>query len=149
MKPETAKKLALRSSRGEPVEHEDQMFAVIKTGGKQYRVAADDVITIATLEGEPGAAVTFDQVLMVTNDNGTQVGAPLIEGATVMGEVVEHTRGAKVIAFKKRRRQNSRRKRGHRQDYTVVRITAIGGQAGKPKAAAVHEAAPEQPAETA
>ena len=80
-------------------------FAVIKTGGKQYRVAADDVITIATLEGEPGAAVTFDQVLMVTNDNGTEVGAPLIAGATVLGEVVEHTRGAKVIAFKKRRRQ--------------------------------------------
>jgi large subunit ribosomal protein L21 len=112
------------------------MFAVIKTGGKQYRVAADDVITIATLEGEPGAAVTFDQVLMVTNDNGTQVGAPLVEGATVMGEVVEHTRGAKVIAFKKRRRQNSRRKRGHRQDYTVVRITDILGAGEKPKKAA-------------
>jgi large subunit ribosomal protein L21 len=112
------------------------MFAVIKTGGKQYRVAADDVITVATLEGEPGARVTFDQVLMVTNDNGTQVGLPLIEGATVMGEVVEHTRGAKVIAFKKRRRQNSRRKRGHRQDYTVVRITDILGLGEKPKNAA-------------
>ena len=112
------------------------MFAVIKTGGKQYRVAADDVITIATLEAEPGAAVTFDQVLMVTNDNGTEVGAPLIAGATVMGEVVEHTRGAKVIAFKKRRRQNSRRKRGHRQDYTVVRITDILSAGEKPKKAA-------------
>ncbi|MGO4574091.1 50S ribosomal protein L21 [Microvirga sp. 2TAF3] len=112
------------------------MFAVIKTGGKQYRVAANDVITVAKLAGEPGAAVTFDQVLMVTNDNGTQVGAPLIEGATVAGEVVEHTRGEKVIAFKKRRRQNSRRKRGHRQDYTVVRITEILGQGGKPKKAA-------------
>jgi ribosomal protein L21 len=75
------------------------MFAVIKTGGKQYRVAAEDVITIATLEAEPGAAVTFDQVLMVTNDNGTQVGAPLVTGVTVTGEVVEHTRGAKVIAW--------------------------------------------------
>ena len=69
------------------------MFAVIKTGGKQYRVAAEDVITIATLAGEPGAAVTFDQVLMVTNDGGTQVGAPVVAGVTVTGEVVEHTRG--------------------------------------------------------
>ena len=112
------------------------MFAVIKTGGKQYRVAADDVITIATLEGEPGTAVTFDQVLMVTNDNGTQVGAPVLEGVTVTGEVVEHTRGEKVIAYKKRRRQNSKRKRGHRQDYTVVRITEILSQGEKPKKAA-------------
>ena len=85
------------------------MFAVIKTGGKQYRVAADDVITVGKLAGEPGEKITFDTVLMVT------------------GEVVEHTRGPKVIAFKKRRRKNSRRKRGHRQDFTVVRITAIGG----------------------
>jgi large subunit ribosomal protein L21 len=112
------------------------MFAVIKTGGKQYRVAAQDVITIATLAGEPGTAVTFDQVLMVTNDNGTQVGAPLVEGVTVTGEVVEHTRGEKVIAFKKRRRQNSKRKRGHRQDYTVVRITEILSQGDNPKKAA-------------
>jgi len=112
------------------------MFAVIKTGGKQYRVAANDVITVATLAGEPGAAVTFDQVLMVTNDGSTQVGAPLVEGVTVAGEVVEHTRGEKVIAFKKRRRQNSRRKRGHRQDYTVVRITEILGAGERPEKAA-------------
>jgi large subunit ribosomal protein L21 len=116
------------------------MFAVIKTGGKQYRVAAQDVITIATLEGEPGAAVTFDQVLMVTNDNGTQIGAPLVAGVTVTGEVVEHTRGDKVIAFKKRRRQNSKRKRGHRQDYTVVRITEILAGGEKPKKAAAKKA---------
>ena len=101
------------------------MFAVIKTGGKQYRVAANDVITVATLAGEPGTAVTFDQVLMVTNDGSTQLGAPLVEGVTVAGEVVEHTRGEKVIAFKKRRRQNSKRSRGHRQHHTVVRITDI------------------------
>ncbi len=112
------------------------MFAVIKTGGKQYRVAANDVITVATLAGEPGATVTFDQVLMVTEDGSTQVGAPLIEGFTVAGEVVEHTRGEKVISFKKRRRQNSRRKRGHRQDYTVVRITEILAGGAKPKKAA-------------
>jgi large subunit ribosomal protein L21 len=109
------------------------MFAVIKTGGKQYRVAANDVITVATLEGEPGASVTFDQVLMVTSDGGeTQIGAPTVSGLTVAGEVVSHTRGDKVIAFKKRRRQNSRRKRGHRQDYTVVRITAIGNSQAAP-----------------
>lgn len=107
------------------------MFAVIKTGGKQYRVANDEVITVGKLAGEPGETVTFDTVLMVTGgDGGTQVGAPSVAGMTVTGEVVEHTRGAKVIAFKKRRRQNSRRKRGHRQDFTMVRITAIGGQAG-------------------
>jgi large subunit ribosomal protein L21 len=131
------------------------MFAVIKTGGKQYRVAAEDVITVAKLEGEPGTTVTFDQVLMVSNDNGVEIGAPVVAGLTVTAEVVEHTRGEKVIAFKKRRRQNSRRKRGHRQDYTVVRITAIGGAtAAKPKKAAAKKkteaAAPEaQPAETA
>jgi len=113
------------------------MFAVIKTGGKQYRVAADDTITVAKLAGEPGEALTFDEVLMLSNDNGVEVGAPLIAGATVTGTVVEHTRGEKVIAFKKRRRQNSRRRRGHRQDYTVVRITEILGAGGKSEAAAV------------
>ncbi len=112
------------------------MFAVIKTGGKQYRVAAEDVITVATIAGEPGSAVTFDQVLMVTNEGGTQVGAPVVAGVSVTGTVVEHTRGDKVIAFKKRRRQNSRRKRGHRQDYTVVRITEILAGGGKPRSEA-------------
>ena len=106
------------------------MFAVIKTGGKQYRVAAEDVITIAKLDAEPGETVTFDTVLMVSGDDGPQVGAPTVAGITVSGEVVEQARGPKVIAFKKRRRQNSRRKRGHRQDLTVVRITAIGAAGG-------------------
>src|SRR3954468_4846505 len=127
------------------------MFAVIKTGGKQYRVAANDVITVATLAGEPGTAVTFDQVLMVTNDGSTQLGAPLVEGVTVSGEVVEHTRGEKVIAFKKRRRQNSRRKRGHRQDYTVVRISgfALNGKAlGAANAASGRRKAKPAPAQT-
>ena len=125
------------------------MFAVIKTGGKQYRVAANDVITVATLAGEPGTAVTFDQVLMVTNDGSTQLGAPLVEGVTVAGEVVEHTRGEKVIAFKKRRRQNSRRKRGHRQDYTVVRITDILSAGEKPKKAAAKKKATKAAADEA
>jgi large subunit ribosomal protein L21 len=102
------------------------MFAVIKTGGKQYRVAADDVITIAKLDGEAGSAVNFGEVLLYADGAGaTQVGAPTVAGVSVAGEIVAHTRGPKVIAFKKRRRQNSRRKRGHRQDYTVVRVTGI------------------------
>lgn len=101
------------------------MFAVIRTGGKQFRVAAGDVITIATLEGAAGAAVTFDEVLMLTREGGTEVGAPGVPGASVTGEIVAHGRGPKVIAFKKRRRKNSRRKRGHRQDHTLVRIGAI------------------------
>jgi large subunit ribosomal protein L21 len=105
------------------------MFAVIKTGGKQYRVAENETITVAKLAGEPGSAVTFGEVLMFTGDNGTEIGAPTVSGVTVSGEVVAHTRGEKVIAFKKRRRQNSRRKRGHRQDYTVVRITGIAKSA--------------------
>ena len=102
------------------------MFAVIKTGGKQYRVAANDTITVATLPGEAGAAIEFGEILLFTDGAGaTQVGAPTLSGITVTGEIVSHGRDKKVIAFKKRRRQNSRRKRGHRQAHTVVRITGI------------------------
>ena len=102
------------------------MFAVIKTGGKQYRVAQDDVITVERLEGDAGSTLELAEVLMVGGgDAGTTIGAPLVEGARVAIEIVEHTRGDKVIAFKKRRRQNSRRKRGHRQDLTVLRVTGI------------------------
>jgi large subunit ribosomal protein L21 len=101
------------------------MFAVIKTGGKQYSVTADDVITVMTLAGEPGEVVTFQDVLMLAGDGEARLGAPFIEGALVTGQIVEHTRGPKVISFKKRRRQNSKRKRGHRQDLTVVKITAV------------------------
>ncbi|MBG0802297.1 50S ribosomal protein L21 [Methylocystis sp. FS] len=100
------------------------MFAVIKTGGKQYSVAAGDVITVMALDGAPGDAVTFDEVLMLGGDS-PKVGAPTIAGAKVSGEIAEQTRSPKSIAFKKRRRQNSKRKRGHRQDLTLVRITAI------------------------
>jgi large subunit ribosomal protein L21 len=103
------------------------MFAVIKTGGKQYRVAADETITIMSLAGEPGESVTFGEVLMLTGDDSTQLGAPFVEGASVAGTIVEHKRGPKVIAFKKRRRKNSKRKRGHRQDLTVIKITGIEG----------------------
>lgn len=101
------------------------MFAVIKTGGKQYKVAVDDVLDIEKIELEDGAAVTFEEVLAVGSDAGVTVGVPTVAGATVVAEVVEQTRGPKVISFKKRRRQNSKRKRGHRQLLTTVKITSI------------------------
>ena len=102
------------------------MFAVIKTGGKQYRVAEKDVITIDKVKGAPGDLIEFAEVLIVGGDN-VMVGTPTVAGASVAGEVVEQTRDAKVIAFKKRRRKNSRRKRGHRQEQTTVRIKEIIG----------------------
>jgi large subunit ribosomal protein L21 len=102
------------------------MFAVIKTGGKQYKVAADDVLTIEKLEGESGAAVTFGDVLMVVDGETVTVGAPMIEGASVRAELVEQTKGPKLISFKKRRRKHgSARRKGHRQQLTQVRITEI------------------------
>lgn len=101
------------------------MFAVIKTGGKQYRVAANDQITIEKLVGSAGETVAFEHVLMLSQDGVTSVGAPHVTGVSVAGEIVLQGRGDKVISFKKRRRQNSKRKRGHRQDLTVVRITDI------------------------
>ena len=101
------------------------MFAVIKTGGTQYRVAANEKITVMRLDGEAGEKVTFGEVLMVGDGDNIQIGAPLVSGASVVGEIVEQERGPKVIAFKKRRRKNSKRKRGHRQDLTIVRITGI------------------------
>ena len=97
------------------------MFAVIKTGGKQYRVAPEDVLQVARVAGNPGDVVEFAEVLVV----GGEIGTPTVAGASVAGEVLEQGRGPKVIAFKKRRRKNSRRKRGHRQEYTLVRITEI------------------------
>jgi large subunit ribosomal protein L21 len=107
------------------------MFAVIKTGGKQYRVAEKDVITVDKVKGAPGDLVEFAEVLVVGGDNVT-IGTPTVKGASVAGEVVEQTRGAKVIAFKKRRRKNSRRKRGHRQELSVIRITEILTDGRKP-----------------
>ena len=101
------------------------MFAVIKTGGKQYRVAADDVLTIEKLDLAAGETVEFTEILMVGVGADATIGPPFVAGASVTAEVVEHNRGKKVIAFKKRRRQNSKRSRGHRQHHTVVRITGI------------------------
>ena len=121
------------------------MFAVIKTGGKQYRVAAEDEITVMSLPGEAGDAVTFGEVLSFFDGDTTEFGVPSVAGASVAAEIVAQKRGPKVIAFKKRRRKNSRRKRGHRQDLTVVRITEIltGGRAPSPREkAAVADEAP-------
>ena len=101
------------------------MFAVIKTGGKQYRVAKDDVFTIEKLAAKPGDVVSFTEVLMLSGSGEPKIGRPLVDGAKVTAEVLEQTRGPKVIAFKKRRRKNSRRKRGHRQDLTKVRIMEV------------------------
>ncbi len=109
------------------------MFAVIKTGGKQFRVAANDQITIAKLEGNPGDTVAFGSVLMLTDGEKSTIGAPFLGDITVAGEIVEQTRGEKVIAFKKRRRQNSKRKRGFRAELTVVRITDILTGGKKPE----------------
>jgi large subunit ribosomal protein L21 len=104
------------------------MYAVIKTGGKQYRVAADDVLTVEKIVGDAGTTLEFGEVLMVGgNGAGPTIGTPLVSGALDKAEVVEQGRGPKVIAFKKRRRKNSRRKRGHRQELTTVKITEIIG----------------------
>ena len=97
------------------------MFAVIRTGGKQYRVATGDVLEIERLPGEAGASVTFAEVLMA----GGKVGAPLLSGASVKGEIVAQERADKVVAFKKKRRKNTHRKRGHRQSFTKVKVTEI------------------------
>ena len=113
------------------------MFAVIKTGGKQYRVAANDLIKVEKVAGEAGDIVEFAEVLMV----GSTIGAPTVAGALVTAEVVEQGRARKVIAFKKRRRQNSKRTRGHRQELTTIRISEILTDGAKPsKAAAKKEA---------
>jgi large subunit ribosomal protein L21 len=111
------------------------MFAVIRTGGKQYRVAKDDVIAVEKLAGAAGEAVAFTDVLMVGGDGGPELGAPLVDGATVTGEVVEQTRQAKIIVFKKKRRKNHRRTHGHRQLTTLVRITDILTGGARPPAA--------------
>nr|WP_319391571.1 50S ribosomal protein L21 [uncultured Cohaesibacter sp.] len=123
------------------------MFAVIKTGGKQYTVSPEDVIKVEKLEGEAGETVVFDSVLLVGGEGDAQVGAPLVEGASVAAEIVDQGRGRKIIIFKKRRRQNSRRRNGHRQYFTTVKISEIltGGKAPV-KAAKKATPAKEEPA---
>mgnify|MGYP003627012101 FL=1 len=101
------------------------MYAVIKTGGKQYKVQKEDVIRVEKLDVEAGAKINLDEVLMLNDGKKSTIGAPLIAGATVVAEVLEQTRADKVIIFKKKRRQNYRRKKGHRQHLTVLRIKDI------------------------
>jgi large subunit ribosomal protein L21 len=130
------------------------MYAVIKTGGKQYKVAKDDKLEVEKIAGEPGASVTLDSVLLLGDGADTTAGTPLIEGASVTAEVVEQKRTKKIIVFKKQRRKNYRRKHGHRQEVTLLKITDIvtgaakaKAKAKKPKAeAAATEATAEAPA---
>ena len=111
------------------------MFAVIKAGGKQYRVAEDQVLKVEGVKGDPGEIVQFGEVLVVGGDSVT-LGQPTVAGASVAAEVLEQGRGPKVIAFKKRRRKNSRRRRGHRQEFTLIRVTEILTDGAKPTVAA-------------
>ena len=107
------------------------MFAVIKAGGKQYRVIEDQVLRVEGVQGEPGTIVQLGDVIMLGGDT-PQIGSPMISGASVAAEILDHVRGGKVIAFKKRRRKNSRRKRGHRQDFVLIRISEILMDGAKP-----------------
>lgn len=128
------------------------MYAVIKTGGKQYRVAANDVIRIERLQGEAGDVVTLSEVMMLGDGADVKIGAPFVEGAAVAGEIVEQMRDKKIIVFKKRRRQNYRRKAGHRQHLTVLRVTEIltdGAKASGKTAAAKAPKAVAKPAKSA
>jgi large subunit ribosomal protein L21 len=120
------------------------MFAVIRTGGKQYRVTPNAVLKVEKLDAAPGATVTFTDVLAVGNDGGLTLGAPTVAGASVTATVVAQDRLDKIIIFKKRRRQNSRRRNGHRQHVTVLRVGGIGLNGGEP--AASSESAPVEPA---
>jgi len=111
------------------------MYAVIRTGGKQYEATENDVVAIERLDAEAGGELTFSEVLALHDGKAAKIGAPLVEGAQVIADVLEQRKGGKVIIFKKKRRQNYRRKNGHRQLETVVRITAIL-DAGQPRPAA-------------
>ncbi len=103
------------------------MFAVIKTGGKQYKVAPGEVLRVEKLPGEPGDTVELSEVLLVAGEGEPRVGTPLVEGARVKATILEQGRSKKIIVFKKKRRKNYKRKRGHRQYYTVLRIEEIVG----------------------
>lgn len=117
------------------------MYAVIRTGGKQYRVAPEDIIEIEKVAGEAGEIVQFGEVLMLGGDK-PQFGAPLIDGASVAAQVIEQKRADKILVFKKKRRKNYRRKEGHRQHLTAVRITEILTGGKKPSKAAAAKPAP-------
>jgi len=116
------------------------MYAVIRTGGKQYRVATDDVIEVEKLAGEAGEIIQFSEVLMLGGEGAAQIGAPTVSGASVAAQVLEQKRADKIIVFKKKRRKNYRRKKGHRQHLTAVRITEILTGGKKPSKAAAKPA---------
>jgi large subunit ribosomal protein L21 len=120
------------------------MYAVIRTGGKQYKVAPNDVIVVEKLMADKGAIVQFDEVLMVGGEGKSSIGAPLVAGAVVTARVLDQGKGDKVIVFKKRRRKNYRRKKGHRQHETTLRIAGIFTDGQKPDLTAA--AAPEKKA---
>jgi large subunit ribosomal protein L21 len=103
-----------------------EAYAVIGTGGKQYRVKAGDTLKVELLEGEAGGTVTLDSVLALSNGTDLKVGTPFVKGAKVVAEIVERTKGPKVVAYKKKRRKGYSRKVGHRQPLTVLRVTSIG-----------------------
>jgi large subunit ribosomal protein L21 len=111
------------------------MFAVIRTGGKQYRVAPNDVIEIEKIAGKPGDIIELSEVILLGGDGGPKTGSPTIAGALVAAEVIEHKRGDKIVVFKKKRRKNYRRKKGHRQALTALRITEILTDGKKPSKA--------------
>ena len=118
------------------------MFAVIRTGGKQYRVAKDDTIVVEKLAGDPGTMVELSEVLMIGGGKSASIGSPLVDKAAVFAEVVEQSRADKIIVFKKHRRKNYRRTRGHRQQQTVLRILDVSPTGAKPKGGAKAKAAP-------
>jgi large subunit ribosomal protein L21 len=117
------------------------MYAVVKTGGKQYRVAKDDTILVEKLEANEGAQVTLDQVMMLGDGDTVTVGRPTVANATVEAQVVSQTRGPKILIFRRKRRKNHRRLQGHRQDLTLLKITDIS-TSGKPAAKAASKKAP-------
>lgn len=119
------------------------MFAVIRTGGKQYRVAKDDTIVVEKLAGDPGTMVELSEVLMIGSGKSASIGSPLVDKAAVFAEVVKQSRADKIIVFKKHRRKNYRRTRGHRQQQTVLRILDVNLTGAKPKAVAKAKAAPQ------
>jgi len=119
---------------GEP-KADTTMYAVVKTGGKQYRVAKDDVLTVEKLDGEAGAVIELEQVLAVSDSSGLTIGTPLIDGARVAATVLEQKKADKIIIFKKKRRKNYRRTKGHRQQVTVIRISDILAKGQKAAAA--------------
>ena len=131
------------------------MFAVIRTGGKQYRVAPNDIIEVEKIAGQPGDIVELAEVLLLGGDKGPQTGSPTISGALVAAEVIEQRRGDKIVVFKKKRRSTYRRKNGHRQELTALRITEIltdgkkpSKAAPKPEAKRAEKAAPKAKAES-